>query len=631
MTTTTPSSSADDPRDNGLYRDAKLSPLVAREGEEGLTTELPGGARTSIPAGSSEVNHKMPPATLTRKAAEADGSAAETPHVSTTMQSPDALARDAAGVPVSAAGGKAGGGGTPRPPPSPAATVPAGLLPPLLAAPAFTELNADETNDEARAGVGGGSGGGAGARAPSSAASANHVGSSSPRLLPHLAPLPPVLPTNSQAGNSPRREKLDAVDNFGRGRVGIEDNAGAAGERRARRPDTLTSLTTSALPTQTSHGGSDARLSGDDGGGGGGRAEDFKHKFRRAADVVKTTESVVSSLQVGLASNSQHFRAMRDEVCQADQRQDVVTSRKASVNRLNQMLEGTAVRSALQLALCACIGVYNYSDPAVSDVLPFASFQVITYIFLSESTAGSIVVKSWNRVLGTLGGAALGWFVVKIMEAVPGAVLQRIVCGVLVALTLGVGQYCKSKYTRPYAFTMFNLTFWLVIALNYKVDGSANDIETSIRIPLWRFVQVCIGCFVIILVSNNFFPNYERLQLRRKAGGLVTKFASAVTKLVHVLVDDEKEAPSVTELSELITQTAALKGSINNAKHEIYLFAPSSIRFFRSTAWVRQRRSFPPFSFPLLPLYFSSIPMLTLSCTHPAHHTAQLSRSVLGT
>jgi len=39
------------------------------------------------------------------------------------------------------------------------------------------------------------------------------------------------------------------------------------------------------------------------------------------------------------------------------------------------------------------------------------------------------------------------------------------------------------------------------------------------------------------VVSHNIFPNFERLHLRRKAGGVVTKLAAAVTNLVTVIVD----------------------------------------------------------------------------------------------
>lgn len=93
---------------------------------------------------------------------------------------------------------------------------------------------------------------------------------------------------------------------------------------------------------------------------------------------------------------------------------------------------------------------------------------------------------------GTLVGATLGWGVVMIMAAVSGVIRQRIVLGILVAFTLGVGQYGKSKYNRPYAFVMFNLTFWLVIQLNVKVVEDLNIIETSLRVPMWRFLQVRI-------------------------------------------------------------------------------------------------------------------------------------------
>ena len=319
-----------------------------------------------------------------------------------------------------------------------------------------------------------------------------------------------------------------------------------------------------------------------------GEDEPGLHRFKTAASVVKTTEAVVSAIQsLSLASDSESFQKMRQDAVlnKRNSLDDVVTSTKASIKRLEKMLEGTASRSALQLALCACLGMWNYSEPTLNDVLPFSTFQIITYIFLSESTAGLIVVKSMNRVLGTLVGAALGWVVIMIMSCANGVNFQRLIAGVLVAATLAGGQYCKTRYDRPYAYTMFNLTFWLVIALNWQVDGSENIIETSIRIPLWRFVQVCVGCAVIVFVSNNFFPNYERLMLRRKAGGLITKLATQVTNLVNVLVDEDKEAPTVTELSSLVTAAAGLKGSMKNAAHEVFIFAPARLRFFRAASW----------------------------------------------
>jgi hypothetical protein len=48
---------------------------------------------------------------------------------------------------------------------------------------------------------------------------------------------------------------------------------------------------------------------------------------------------------------------------------------------------------------------------------------------------------------------------------------------------------------------------------------------------------VCLACLIFFVVSHNLFPNFERLHLRRKAGGVVTKLAAAVTNLVTVIVD----------------------------------------------------------------------------------------------
>ena len=37
-----------------------------------------------------------------------------------------------------------------------------------------------------------------------------------------------------------------------------------------------------------------------------------------------------------------------------------------------------------------CVGMYNYCEPDVNEVLPFATFQIITYIFLS---VGSVRIR----------------------------------------------------------------------------------------------------------------------------------------------------------------------------------------------------------------------------------------------
>ena len=210
---------------------------------------------------------------------------------------------------------------------------------------------------------------------------------------------------------------------------------------------------------------------------GGSNNSHSLQRFKTTANAVKIAEQTVTAIQhLSAMSKSQEFRQTRQDVVRKDTEQDLETTNKASVNRQEKMLESTAMRSALQLALCTALGMYNYCEPAVNDVLPFATFQIITYIFLSESTAGLIVVKSMNRVIGTLVGATLGWLVIRIMAAAAGAQAQRVIAGVLVSVTLGVGQYCKTKYNRPYAFTMFNLTFWLVIALTFQVDGDENEI-----------------------------------------------------------------------------------------------------------------------------------------------------------
>jgi|AntAceMinimDraft_11_1070367.scaffolds.fasta_scaffold57441_2 hypothetical protein len=66
------------------------------------------------------------------------------------------------------------------------------------------------------------------------------------------------------------------------------------------------------------------------------------------------------------------------------------------------MFEGAALRSALQLTLCSCLGMYNYCDPAMNEFLPFASFQIITYIFLAAGDRqihATVTVCSYEHVV----------------------------------------------------------------------------------------------------------------------------------------------------------------------------------------------------------------------------------------
>jgi hypothetical protein len=60
---------------------------------------------------------------------------------------------------------------------------------------------------------------------------------------------------------------------------------------------------------------------------------------------------------------------------------------QASASYLNSMSKGAAQRSALQMALCSCLGMYHYLF-GIYDGLPISatSFMMINFIFLAAGS-----------------------------------------------------------------------------------------------------------------------------------------------------------------------------------------------------------------------------------------------------
>ena len=60
----------------------------------------------------------------------------------------------------------------------------------------------------------------------------------------------------------------------------------------------------------------------------------------------------------------------------------------------------------------------------------------------TEGAAGTVVIKSFNRVLGTVAGASLGWCVLKIVNSVGGGdTAQQTVGSILVGRDNGGGNF----------------------------------------------------------------------------------------------------------------------------------------------------------------------------------------------
>ncbi len=145
-----------------------------------------------------------------------------------------------------------------------------------------------------------------------------------------------------------------------------------------------------------------------------------------------------------------------------------------------------ALRLMLGVILCILISVYlNLQEPY---------WAVFTVAACVRSTAGVSFYRAFERLLGTILGGLLGFFLAGFFELN--------LFGILVGsfLIMFCGQYCFERFGRRYSVTLGTVTALLLFNSVLLPHGS------SFEILLQRIAEISVGVMVTFLLSVIFLP-----------------------------------------------------------------------------------------------------------------------------
>src|SRR5262245_9543012 len=127
--------------------------------------------------------------------------------------------------------------------------------------------------------------------------------------------------------------------------------------------------------------------------------------------------------------------------------------------------------------------------------VPEGEFLLVTLFVCTPIDAGASLDKARLRMLGTLGGGAIGLFATVLVLDKAWLFLP------LQALVIGVAMFFSRTTTAPYAFILGAITFIMVLPL-YPSTPAAN-----IEIALWRTGLTTLGVLLASAAQLLFWPD----------------------------------------------------------------------------------------------------------------------------
>ena len=149
-------------------------------------------------------------------------------------------------------------------------------------------------------------------------------------------------------------------------------------------------------------------------------------------------------------------------------------------------------RAALRTAIAALVAVlisfkFHLQTPYWSGM---------SVVIVSNLYTGSIIDKAMMRIIGTIAGAFLGFYVAGIVAN--SFLLYLLSCFLIIAVS--VYYYNYSKY--GYAYLLGALCAFIVIS------QLALNPQNALMVAIWRPVEIGIGVLVSAISAYALFPNH---------------------------------------------------------------------------------------------------------------------------
>ncbi|RUR07718.1 FUSC family protein [Legionella sp. km772] len=188
-------------------------------------------------------------------------------------------------------------------------------------------------------------------------------------------------------------------------------------------------------------------------------------------------------------------------------------------------------RAALRTAIAALSAVLV----AFTFHLPSPYWSGMSVVIISNLYTGSIIDKALMRIIGTIIGAALGFYLVGIVAN--SFLLYLLSCFLIIAVS--VYFYYYSRY--GYAYLLGALCAFIIIS-----QITINP-QNAFNVAIWRPIEIAVGVVVFALCVYVFFPNHLKDNITSQVSDLFNSYIQEFKKLAVCIANNEIK---VAELSD---------------------------------------------------------------------------------
>lgn len=236
----------------------------------------------------------------------------------------------------------------------------------------------------------------------------------------------------------------------------------------------------------------------------------------------------------------------------------------------------------------------------------------MTVVVVANLYTGSILDKAMMRIMGTVAGAILGFYLAGLV--VNSLLLYFLSCFLVIALSV----YYYNLSTYGYAYLLGALCVFLVIA------QLAMNPQNAFFVAIWRPVEIALGVVVSAISAYLVFPNHLKSNVESEFAALVDAFVQQNAQLFEALEQDSSPFDAILTsnlaLKRRIRKSVELLGALRREAgvsqeylDEWRLFLDTLFQLARQTQWLLLFRSEHPMNgiksalFPALEHDFQAI------------------------
>lgn len=164
----------------------------------------------------------------------------------------------------------------------------------------------------------------------------------------------------------------------------------------------------------------------------------------------------------------------------------------------------------------------------------------MTVVIVTNLYAGSIIDKAMMRIIGTIAGAFLGFYVAGLVAN--SFLLYMLSCFLIV--TVSVYYYNLSTY--GYAYLLGALCAFIVIS------QLAISPQNAFFVAIWRPVEIGIGVVIAAISAYSVFPNHLKENMLQQVNALFDDLSKEFKQVQEGLLHDELVLDAVAESNLLI-------------------------------------------------------------------------------